>query len=256
MVFVVGVISIGYILLQNDVVDENIAINGDDTDNSIFDADMDIFINIESTADYSIDFSDNEVISNEADFIIIGTIKSIDGAINYNPVKKGYTVIQTIGKIQVNKVLKGDIKENEISFIRTDGNITVSEYEKSLTEEYREYIGINKLNQDEKNSKYVVETTRGNITPEKEKTYLIYLTYFDDYERYGIRFSEYGLREIDSQSLNSDSNILNSDIKNLTLDEYKSIKVKNNETEEFEKLEDIVAENVVNNIKEQLNIIR
>ena len=193
-----------------------------------------IFISSTTNLDILIDISDNNVIANEAEFIIIGTIKTIDGVINYNPVAKCYTMNATIGRMQVDKILKGNIEEKEVDFLRGGGMITISEYEKSLTKEQVEYHNINKLTQEEKNSKYVSENVAGNISIEKDKTYLMYLIYSKDYDRYIITFFEYGLREIDKDTLNSD---------------YKYTMVKNNKTEEFERLESVLTESVMKNVE-------
>ena len=188
-----------------------------------------------SSFSFAYDLSDNEVIANKADFIIIGTITDIEGGINYNPVAKCYTVIETIGQMKVDMVLKGDIKDKEIGFIKSGGMITLAEYEKSLRKEELEEFNENKYTQEEKDNKYVSEYLVGDIPVEKDKTYLMYLRYSKDFNRYGIVFFEYGFREIDTNTLKSD---------------FKSIMIKDNKTGEFEALDNVVAESVVKNIKE------
>jgi len=169
--------------------------------------------------------------------LLFGTVTSIDGSINYNPVTKEYTMPQTVGKIQVNQVLKGDIKEKEIPFIRLGGVITLSEYEKSLQKEQIEKRGLDKLSQEEKNNEYVSETMEGDISIEKGKTYLMYLIYREDYSSYSIRFFQYGLREIDTKTLNLNE-------KTLTLNDFKTIKVKNNKDGNLETLDSIIPDKV------------
>jgi len=206
--------------------------------------DNQIFLSYTTALDSTMNFSDKELLADEAEYIIIGTVTSVDGGINYNPVQKCYTMIQTIGKLKVDKVLKGDIKDKQILFVRNGGTIKLSEYEKSLTKEYIEYIGLDKMTEKEKENQYVSDTIQGNVQIEKGKTYLMYLNYNTDYGRYNIKYYEYGLKEVDASSLSSDANITNSDTETLTSNEYKAIKVKNNTNGKYEILDSIIPDKV------------
>ena len=113
--------------------------------------------------------------------------------------------------------------------------VTISEYEKSLTKEYVEYKGFDKLTKQEKESEYISEGITDDVELEINKTYLMYLIYYKDYDKYSIRFYEYGLREVNTNTLNLDTKIPSTD-------EYKSIKVKNNTNGEYETLDSIIPE--------------
>lgn len=186
----------------------------------------DIIMNIGGEAEYLINLSDKNVRYDNCDAIIIGTVKTIDGATNYNEKKDEFTMIQTYGTIKVEKVLKGSIDSEIIPFIRPGGVINYYEYEKGLFEaeklKIRETLPIvSKLNTDsEKKSKYVKYKSTDDIEIEQNKTYLMYLIYDEDQGKYGIAFEQYGLMEIDTNTLNSEN-----------------ITVKNNVNNEWQKLE-------------------
>ena len=75
----------------------------------------------------------------------------------------------------------------------------------------------------------------GDITIEEGKTYLMYISYATDYERYSVQYVQYGLREVESTSLNKNTNI-----KSLNSNEYETIKVKNNENGNYENLSSVL----------------
>lgn len=187
-----------------------------------------IIMNEVSDASYIIDISDNDVIASKAQYIIIGTVTSIDGVTNYNPETKYYVMTRTVGNVKVQKVLKGDLNKETIPFIRLGGIIPLSEYEKTLPETHKEKTGLTKMSQDEKEKQYVLEMMEGDIEIEKDKTYLMYMTYREDYGRYAINFMQYGLREIETtgNNINTQSN--------------NNIMVRNNTNGQFETLNSIL----------------
>lgn len=197
----------------------------------------DIVLKLTSELDYAINTTDKKVRNENSDFIIIGTVQSVDGSTNYNPATKKYTEIQTIGKIKVEKVMKGNIKDNIIPFIRLGGVISFSEYEKGLTESQKSKVELTRtLTNEEKKIKYVSSTINGNINIEQGKTYLIYAKYNSGYDKYGIVFMQNGLREIDKNTL------AKSESKTLIKEEMATLKVKNNETGKFEIIKEVIGD--------------
>lgn len=193
-----------------------------------------IVLNLKSSLDYALDVTDKNVRKNNADYVIIGKIKSIDGATNYNEKQKIYTSIFTYGKIEVETVLKGDISDIEIPFIRLGGDIKFSEYEKGLTTSQKEKMElVNTLSQEEKENSYVSYSPEGDIKIEEGKTYLMYMNYNTDYEKYICTYMQYGTREIDTKTLKNSIQTTSNE-SNET-----EIKVKNNDTGEWENLSDI-----------------
>jgi len=198
---------------------------------------------IEQTSEINSAFNmkDSKVRDENSEFIIIGTIESVDGGINYNPATKEYTNIQTIGNIKVLKTIKGEITKDVIPYIRLGGIIKLSDYEEGLSEaqknKFEEIDSIKKLTAEEKENKYVSYLSKGNINPEAGKTYLMYMKYSEEYGRYGIVFFEHGLREINSNDVDR---IINSNSKILTKEEKENIKVLNNSNKEYEILKDVI----------------
>lgn len=186
------------------------------------------------------DMSNKYTIAENAEYIIIGTVNSIEGMSNYNPTTGTYVMARTVGTIKVDKILKGDLKEDVIPFVRLGGTLPIIEYEKSLPAAHREKVGLNKLTKEEKENKYVKETMEGDISIENGKTYLMYISYSTYYERYSIEFVQYGLREVESTALTSESKILNASTKSLNSNDCKTIKVKNNTTGKYETLKEVL----------------
>lgn len=216
--------------------------NSDMTEQVSIAENKDIVLSQESELNYAINIGDSSVRNENSEYIIIGTIESVDGGINYNPAKEKYTNIQTIGTLRVDKVLKGNIQETTIPFIRLGGTISLPEYLNGLTDAQRakveELDNINKLSDTEKENKYVSYSVTGDITVENGKTYLMYLRYNEDYDRFGIVFIGQGLREVQVISSNSDEASLQS----MDLEENQNILVKNNYTGEYESLADVIGD--------------
>lgn len=194
-----------------------------------------IVLSLESDLDYALDVSDNQIRRENAEYIIIGRLNSIDGSTNYNEKQNEYTAIFTYGQIDVISVLQGDIKNSKIPFIRLGGEISFSEYEKGLTERQKEKTElVSSLSEDEKETSYVYYSPSGDIKLEEGKYYLMYMNYNADYDKYMCTYMQYGTREVDSNSLNNVQTI--SEIDNNTSE----IKVKNNDTGEWENLSDVL----------------
>lgn len=197
----------------------------------------DIIFNFINEASFKMDISDNSVIEENSDIIIIGNIASIDGTINYNPTTKRYTIPQTIGEINVHKVLKGSLDKEKISFIKAGGVISVDEYQKGLYDAEKSKLRLDTLSETEKKSKYVKESFADDIEIETDKEYLMYLTYSSNYDRYAISFMQFGLREVKIDETAKQYDIT----KNNSFEETEDIKVKNNVTNEWEDLDSILS---------------
>lgn len=214
----VNVIPIG------NVTDEQIAITG----------------NSETLIDSDINPANSTSIANDAEVIIIGTVKSIDGTVNYNPVAETYVFPRTVGQVTVNKVIKGNLNYNEIPFMKSGGILPVSEYEKSLRESEISKMGLDKISEEEKKTTYVKEVMSDDIEIQEGKTYLMYLKYNQDYGCYIISYQKYGLREVDTNIESSNQAILNSNTRTIQSSEYSTIKVKDNENGKWVTLDSLI----------------
>lgn len=186
-------ISINYFSKSND--DESLSNN---TTNLKYTENKNIIINQVSDLDMIYDNSNTSELEERSDLIIIGKIKKIDGAINYNAAKKQYIMTSTIGTIKIKNIIKGNniVYENdEINFARLGGTISIAEYEKSLEPRQIVRQGLDKLTEEEKRNSYIKVSISEDIEPQESKDYLIYLKYDADLDRYAIIGMEYGLKE-------------------------------------------------------------
>lgn len=176
--------------------------------------------NTVSYPDIAYNMSDVKTIARKSDYIILAKIDSIDGARNFDPIEKAYTEVASFGKMTVQKVYKGNLKMGEkVNYSRLGGIIKTEEYLKGLYKEQRDkiaYLGGIK-------QPYVKSFHHGDIEIEAGKNYLIFIykeRVKDSYKDYVISFNQYGLREVKTEN--------------------KKIKVLNNETKKWEKVEEVV----------------
>lgn len=172
--------------------------------------------------DYIYDVTDTGTIGNLADFIIIGTVQNIEGVTNYNPTTEKYTSARTVGTIKIEKILKGEIKEETIPFIKAGAYIPFSEYKKVLN-------GNLTFEDMPKDDDYILQLGSDDILIEQGKTYYMLLEYDTDFERYEIVFNKYGVREIDTST-------------GLNLKDNSKIKVKDNKTGSTTPLSSILSQ--------------
>lgn len=191
-----------------------------------------IVLNLSSYLDYAIDLTDNNARAENADYIVLATVKTIDGTTNYNEKAKEYTAIFTYGNMEITKVLQGNIELGEVPYIRLGGDIAFSEYEKSLKESQKTKMElISTLSEEEKKTSYVSYSPNGDISLEIGKTYLMYLKYNSDYDRYMCSFMQYGTREVNTATYNNQTR---------TISTNNDILVKNNESGGWETLSSVL----------------
>ena len=162
------------------------------------DNDDNIIMTITAEYDSIYDDSNTSELEDRSELIIIGTVESIDGVINYCEKLQEYIMTSTIGKIKVNEIIKTNsmISENDIfDFIRIGGTISVAEYEKSLTPRQIVRQGLDQMTQEEKENSYVKMAYADDVEIEENKEYLIYLKYDENMDRYRIIGMQYGLLE-------------------------------------------------------------
>ena len=207
LILVVGLIC-GGINLYNQFRDNN-------ADNKIVSSSKNskgknIVLNVSSDLDSVYDNSNTAELEARSDLIIIGKIKSIDGAINYNEKTNEYMMTSTIGTIKVDEIIKsndivssGDV----IKFARLGGVISVADYVKTLEARQIARQGLNKLTEKEMENSYVKETVNGDIEPEEGKTYLMYMQYDENLNRYFIIGMEFGLKEYNKSTHKIKNNV-------------------------------------------------
>lgn len=127
-------------------------------------------------------------------------IDSIDGGRNYSPIFEQYTYPQTVGKMTILDVYKGDIKPGEqLAYSRLGGIVTFEEYWNALSEAQRDKI--THLNNGKKpvSKKYIKEKFFDDIDIEVGKNYVVFLipqsSKDGKHQEYLINGMQYGLRE-------------------------------------------------------------
>ena len=160
----------------------------------------------------TVDITDINVLKEMAEDIVIAKVSKIDGGTNYNEYFKMYSSVNTIGEIEIEKSIKGELKEGQIvPFIRLGGIVETSEYVKGLNEKRKRLLEEAEQKGEETmlDYKYVKEIKSGDIEIEEGKTYLMFICYDPYNERYEIFGDQYGLREYDENTnsvLNNDTN--------------------------------------------------
>lgn len=178
-----------------------------------------------------------EKIGKDADAIVLATILSLDNA---DP--NGSIVGMTNGKLLVNTTLSGDIAQGQVvSYSKPGGIMKMSDWEETqpdaanLKRQYlREQNGVNV----DLDNTYINMLISGDIEVEAGKDYLVYLKFIDD-NKYEIIGLGNGLRE-----LNVEKSAKKAKAKSL---DTTSLKIKNNETGEFESLQDYINTYIKNN---------
>lgn len=168
-----------------------------------------------------------------------------DGMMNYNPTTEEYVMVRTVGTVKVDKIIKGDLKEDELPFVRLGGILPLKEYIKTQPQAHAEKMGWTSLSDEEKETRYVKDKISGDIDIEANKTYLMYLFYSTDYERYSIQFYQYGLREIETDSTIDTQSIVESNTKTLRKEDFSNIKVLNNTDGSLDSLSSILPKDYI-----------
>ena len=159
------------------------------------------------------------------DCIALITVESIEGAS-----REYSSSTMTYGKVIVNNVILGNIKlGDEIEYLKPGGYITVAEYDK-----YEDGAEVTEEQTGEE-TQYYNTLLNGDIEIEVGKTYLAYLHYDNNEDKYEIIGLGNGLREIDIPK----ENVVTS--KEYDLDE---LKILNNTTNEWESLKEYIENNI------------
>lgn len=181
------------------------------------------------------EFTPNKL-GDDADCIALATVISLDGA---DP--DGSLIGMTDGKMLIDTVLKGNLQQGQvIEYTKPGGVMKMSDWEESQPDAAnlkREYLrSKNNVDIDLDNT-YINVLISGDIEIESGKSYLVYLKENTDgqYEVIGLGN---GLRELNIQQNKSRVAVQNLDIS--------SLKIKNNETGEFESLQEYIDTYITN----------
>ena len=188
----------------------------------------------ETTALFRTSYTPEYMIEN-SDVIALVTIITIDGASTEYSSMFG----MTYGSMMINNTIFGnDIKEQVEEYIKPGGRISLEDWEKAQPQaanEKREYLRQQSGSEIDKQNTYLNIVLGNDIELEAGKTYLAYLNYSDTFQKYEIIGLGNGLREINIEKKTS-----------VTYQNYdiNSLKIKNNDTKEWEDLDTYIQENI------------
>ena len=176
-----------------------------------------------------------EKIGNDADCIILAKVISLDDVEN-----EGYLFGMTFGKMLVNTVISGNLKQGQvINYAKPGGIMSYSEWEETQPEEAnskRKYLREQSGIEIDLNSTYIDLLAEGDIEIEAGKTYLVYLKYMKSTQSYEIIGLGNGLREVDMPRQSKTVKVENLDVNSLS--------IKNNKTGENESLKKYMDEHI------------
>lgn len=128
-------------------------------------------------------------------------IDSIDNGRSFSPISDRYVFPQTIGKMSVREVYKGDLEpDTQVNYSRVGGTVTYDDYWNSLNQAQREKILQLNRGQKPTDAKYIQAKITDDIDVEVGKEYVAFLqpqTAKDgSLKEYSITGYQYGLREV------------------------------------------------------------
>ena len=176
-----------------------------------------------------------EFMLENSDIIALVTITTIDGAsTQYNSMFG-----MTYGNMLINNVIYGnDLSGQVVSYIKPGGIISLEDWEKTqpkAANAKREYLREQTGTEIDTKNTYLKILLGNDIELEAGKTYLAYLNYSDTFQKYEIIGLGNGLREVNVEQ-KSRVSLQNFDISTL--------KIKNNNTEEWEDLNTYIQTNI------------
>ena len=164
-----------------------------------------IIFNEVSSYDTKYNFSDNSVLADFSDLIVIGKVTNLDEATNYNPKTQKYSKARTPGNLEILEVLKSDGSKllKSIDFLDVGGTLSYNEYEKSLLpaqKAKREYLMQQNGISTKRNNIYVKQSVENQLDLEEGKTYIMYLKYDENFEKYTVVNQPYGVKEYNTNT--------------------------------------------------------
>lgn len=204
----------------------------DEAINNSYGNDSTVILRTAYTSDYLFEISDS---------IVLATVITIDGtSMEYNEMFG-----MTYGTLLIDKVIYGSGTQGEVlEYIKPGGYMSMADWEKAQPEAARakrEYLRAQAgIEVDEENT-YIKTLIGNDIDLEAGKTYLMYLNHSDSFDKYEIIGLGNGLREVNIPQV-SDVSVQNCDSDELM--------IRNNDTGEWELLNNYIQENITNLINQ------
>ena len=138
----------------------------------------------------------------EPEYIVIANIEKISEYISYVPNLNKITLPVTKYEAKTLKNIKGNMNDT-FEFIKSGGVISLTDYEKTLSEEQIKKQGLDKKTKEEKENTYVEISTSLNLNDTEivtGKTYLICMRYDTTYEEFSTILVKIGILEYDENT--------------------------------------------------------
>lgn len=170
-----------------------------------------------SDSSYRYDLTDKEKIKEISDLVIIGNISEIKEVSNYIKKLDMYSATRTFTNVDNIQILyQNEESKNVIDLVSSDklegksipvvfygGTLPYNEYEKSLRDVQKEkrasLLGIGDGVRTKENV-YIKSKEKNQIEVEKNKKYLLYLVYDEDYEAFMPVSAEHGVMEYNAST--------------------------------------------------------
>lgn len=181
------------------------------------------------SASYVYEDTTPPTLKNEADIVAIVSVISVDGTdIEFEP-----SVGSTYGKLVINNVFKGEKNEGDvIDYIKIGSVMSLEEWEKGQPTAAREKReAMRKASGIDASTIFYSLHYEYDPIVEDGKTYLAYLKYNENVNKYEVIGRENGFRELNINRKDEVSSV------SYKAQEYK---IKNNETEKFESLDEYI----------------
>jgi hypothetical protein len=171
---------------------------------------------IETASDFFWDPRDPYYGFNSVPVVARVHIDSIDGGRTYSPIFDQYTFPQTIGKMTIQTVYKGDLKPGaQLTYNKGGGIVSFDEYWKSLNPQQQDKFTQLNGGQKPTGIQYVKKmySEDAEITVGKDYIALLLPQQYQDgmAEEYSIQGFHYGFREV--QGSGTETTVLNNDTK-------------------------------------------
>lgn len=186
------------------------------TDNAYASIPSDEIQHLGSSADFLWDVKDPYYGYNKHPVVARVHIDSIDGGRSYSPIFDQYVFPQTIGKMTVREVYKGDIRPgDQLNYARVGGIVTFDEFWNSRTQQQKDKALHYTNGQQPSGPKYVEQKVDGDIDVEAGKEYVALLSPQSSkdgrFHEYFIDGFQYGLRE--AKGSGAETTVLNNETK-------------------------------------------
>lgn len=136
----------------------------------------------EKSADYTIGMTSDYIFAKVGDLYENAAGVVVAEYVGEKSLTADYSAIVTHGEFKIEKVFKGDFKENNSIVINFYGGMmSLAEYEKNLTEEQRVKMGFDNMTDEEKTSKFITMSMGDSTVDAKEgQRYLIFFSHDGD----------------------------------------------------------------------------